>query len=129
MVVTPFFSHLGKSLWIYYAIRRYLAEKKPFIWYGKGFCYIFVDEGVFEAPDPEHYYPTYFPTFVRTLVDADESAAATPQTLAGSVAMRHFLIYITDPRKERWQWKRLQKTTVTMRFIMNPWKRKEIVRV
>jgi hypothetical protein len=77
-----FFSHLGKSIWIYYAIRRYLAEKKPFIWYGKGFCYLFAEEGVFEAP--EDYESTYFTTFVRTLVDADESTA-TPATLAGHV--------------------------------------------
>jgi hypothetical protein len=121
-----FFSHLGKSIWIYYAIRRYLAEKKPFIWYGKGFCYLFAEEGVFEAP--EDYESTYFTTFVRTLVDADESTA-TPATLAGHVNTRHAMIYVTDPRKERRQWKRLNKTTMTTRFIMNPWKRKEIVRV
>ena len=61
--------NVGKSVWIHYALRRRLAEKKPVIWYFEGTCYLFVEEGVYEVPDKCHQ----FEVFVWTLVDSDSS--------------------------------------------------------
>ena len=40
----------GKSIWVYYALRRRLAEKKPVIFYNQQKCFLFVDEGVYKQP-------------------------------------------------------------------------------
>ena len=41
----------GKSVWIYYALRRFLAERKPVIWYMDQTRYLFVEESVYKVPD------------------------------------------------------------------------------
>jgi hypothetical protein len=114
----------GKSAWIYYALRRRLAEKKPVIWYREQICYLFTQEGVYEAP--EHYGPSYFKTFVWTLVDSDESKGSVPSYLV-THGTRHFVIYATSPREERWS--RLHKTVRDITVIMIPWTRAEISQV
>ncbi|PVF98988.1 hypothetical protein CPB86DRAFT_796921 [Serendipita vermifera] len=37
---------IGKTTWIYYALRRCVGEKQPVIWYTKGKFYLFSDKGV-----------------------------------------------------------------------------------
>jgi hypothetical protein len=113
----------GKSVWIYYALRRYLAEQKPVIWYRNRRCYLFVDEGVYQAP-PD-YPASGFSIFVRTLIDSDESGPGVPERLVCH-GTQHAVIYTTPPRNERWQ--RLHKTVREISVIMNPWVRKEILR-
>ena len=114
----------GKSVWIYYALRRYLAEKKPFIWYLYQRCYLFVDNGVYEAP-PD-FKSIDLNGFVRTLVDSDPSISGIPDCLV-DCETRHAVIYTTSPCEERW--KRLHKTVRDIIIIMNPWYRKEILRL
>src|SRR5271154_347405 len=114
--------NVGKSIWIYYALRRRLAERKPVIWYFHSTRYLFVEEGVYKVPDRFHA----FKVFVWTLVDSDEAQDGVP----GYLVMQdtsHFVIYTTSPSKDRWS--RLHKTVRTEIVIMNPWKRKEILRV
>lgn len=42
---------IGKSVWVYYVLRRRLEERKPVIWYRDGSCLLFVEEGVYQALD------------------------------------------------------------------------------
>jgi hypothetical protein len=113
----------GKSFWIYYALRRRLAERKPVIWYLGGKCYLFVDEGVYQIPRD---FPTFsFKTFVWTFVDSDQSKDGVPPHLVPHETC-YYVIYATSPCKERWS--RLHKTTRVIRVIMNPWTREEILR-
>lgn len=114
----------GKSVWIYYALRRRLAERKPVIWYLEHTCYLFVEEGVYEVP--RGFKPSRFQVFVWTLVDSDEAVDGVPPHLVPH-GTHHFVIYSTFPRKERWS--RLHKTVRTVTVVMNPWMRKEILRV
>ncbi|KAF8627245.1 hypothetical protein AX15_004464 [Amanita polypyramis BW_CC] len=114
---------IGKSVWIYYALRRRLAERKPVIWYYLKTRYLFVEEGVYEVPDKFHD----FEVFVWTLVDSDASDKdRVPKNLV-MPGTRHFVIYCTSPNEDRWS--RLHKTVHDDIFIMNPWKSKEILRV
>jgi hypothetical protein len=113
----------GKSVWIYYALRRRLAERKPVILYYQQRCYLFVDEGVYETP--YGFPPGYFKTFVWTLVDSDANKEGVPPNLVDH-GTRLFVIYTTSPRKERWS--RLHKTVRDITMIMNPWTREEIFR-
>jgi hypothetical protein len=130
--LSPFFSPMlterlmrkGKSVWIYYALCRRLAERKPVIWYRAQTCYLFTQEGVYKAP--EGYEPFHFKTFVWTLVDSHESKEDAPSSLVGP-GTRHFVIYATSPRKERWS--HLHKTVRDITVIMNPWTRAEIFQV
>lgn len=41
----------GKSIWIYYALRRRLAKMEPVIWYHYKKRYLFVEEGIYKVPD------------------------------------------------------------------------------
>ena len=111
----------GKSVWVYYVLRRRLAERKPVIWYREGSCLLFVEEGVYQAPD--NFRPSFFHKFVWTIVDSDDSKEGIPTGLVPH-GTRLFMIYSTSPSKERW--KRLHKTTSTIRIIMNTWTRTEI---
>jgi hypothetical protein len=116
--------HQGKSVWIYYALRRRLAERKPVIWYYDETRYLFVEEGVYEGPDK--FKASHFQVFVWTLVDSDHGMEGVPRRLV-SPGTHHFVIYCTSPRKERWS--RLHKTVRDVTIIMDPWKIKEILRV
>ena len=114
----------GKSVWVLYALRRRLAEQKPIIWYRNKNCYLFVEDGVYQAP--ESFNQSTFRSFVWTLVDSDEAVAGVPERLV-THGTRMFVIYTTSPRQERWS--RLHKTVRTIRVIMNPWTRGEISQV
>jgi hypothetical protein len=117
-------AHQGKSFWIYYAARRRLAEKKPFIWFYQARYYLFVQEGVYELPsDWKHGDFRYI---VWTLVDSDQSSTGVPEVLVPQ-GTRLFAIYVTFPANKRWS--RLVKTTRPIRMIMDPWSRRSIVRV
>ena len=109
-------------MWIYYALRRRLAERKPVIWYLHKKRYLFVEEGAYKVPDEFQA----FQAFVWTLVDSDDSKDGVPEDLV-THNTRHFLIYCTSPSQERWR--RLHKTVSEEIVIMNPWKSKEILRV
>jgi len=112
---------IGKSVWVYYVLRRRLAERKPVIWYREGSCLLFVEEGVYKAPDK--FRPSFFHKFVWTVVDSDEFEEGIPSHLVPQ-GTRLFMIYSTPPNKERW--KRLNKTVSAFTIIMNPWTRTEI---
>lgn len=61
--------------------------------------YLFVEEGVFEAPK---YYPsTNFETLVWTLVDADECSNGIPSYLTVHDT-KHFNICVSYPQSSRW---------------------------
>jgi len=112
--------HKGKSVWVYYALRRRLAERKPVIWYREGHCFLFVKEGVYQSPPA--FLVSYFRTFVWTLVDSDEASCIPSHLVAHGT--RLFVIYSTSPHKERWS--RMHKTVRQSIVVMNAWTRKEI---
>ena len=111
----------GKSVWVYYVLRRRLAERKTVIWYREGSCLLFVEEGVYRSP--HNFSPSSFHKFVWTVVDSDEAKEGIPPHLVPH-GTRLFMIYSTSPSKKRW--KRLHKTASTIKIIMNPWTRTEI---
>jgi len=120
ILLTQYYLHKGKSVWVYYALHRCLAESKPVIWCYRGACYLFVEEGVYQMPTDFEIQG-----FVWTLVDSDSSSEGVLAHLADH-GTRHFIIYSTAPCKERWS--RLHKTMRVTVVIMNPWTRAEIVR-
>jgi hypothetical protein len=112
----------GKSYWIFYAVRRRLGEKKPFIWYFDRKWYLFVEDGVFQCP--EDFSTTPFRRVgLWVLADADNAPLGVPTELAQSESKLH-TIFTSSPREERW--KVLLKTTSCTQLIMNPWSWDEI---
>src|ERR1700691_2977609 len=67
------------SFWVYYAVRRRLAETKPFIWFYQATYYLFVQEGVYELPSEWRHAD--FRCIVWTFVDSDQSSAGVPEVL------------------------------------------------
>ena len=65
-LLTQYYLHKGKSVWVYYALRRCLAESKPVIWYYCGACYLFVEEGVYRCPPILRYKDSSGPWLTRT---------------------------------------------------------------
>src|SRR5258708_37156680 len=112
----------GKSVWIYYALRRRLSEGKPVIWYRNQRRYLFVDAGVFVVPD--NFPSSEFNSFIWTLVNSDAARDGVPEFLVEGGTM-HFVIFTTFPRRQRWS--RMHKTTSSARVIMNPWTISEIL--
>jgi hypothetical protein len=111
-------------MWVLYALRRRLAERKPIIWYQMKRCYLFVEEGVYQAP--ADFNPGVFRSFIWTLVDSDEDTRGVPYHLVPH-GTRMFVIYPTDPQKQRWSG--LHNTVRTASVTMNPWTRGEISQV
>jgi len=106
----------GKSYWIYYAARRRLGEKEPFIWYFGQEWYLFIEDGVFQCP--EEFSPFVFRRLgLWVLVDADHSATGVPHELVHPESKLH-TIFTTSPPNDRW--KGLRKSTFCSTVIMNP---------
>ncbi|EDR03255.1 uncharacterized protein LACBIDRAFT_307487 [Laccaria bicolor S238N-H82] len=115
---------IGKSVWVYYALRRCFAERRPVIWYFKQRCHLFVEEGVYEMPND--FQRAELKSFIWTFVDSDEDSVGIPDYLVPR-GTPLFVIFSTSPRRARWS--RLHKTVMApLVAIMNPWKRKEILR-
>jgi hypothetical protein len=119
---TSYIIHLGKSYWIFYALRRRLAEKSPVVWYRDGRCFLFVEEGVYKMPVDFHHQ--HFKTIVWAMVDSDVAEDGVPEHLVCQ-GTRLCVIYATSPAKHRWA--RLHKTTDNVVLIMNPWTRNDII--
>ena len=122
LTVTEIYRQKGKSYWVYYAIRRYLAEKKPVIWYRNSMLFLFAKEGVFEAPSGFRH--STLKTRVRTLVDDDHAAMTGVPSHLAALGKKYFIIFSTPPNPARW--KNMNKTKQYTVCIMNPWTRKEI---
>jgi hypothetical protein len=112
----------GKSVWIYYALRRCLAEKRPFTWRRDSSYFLFSIEGVEMTGQ---FQRASFKNFVWTFCDSDQSSQGIPEVLI-SPRSRFFVIFATSPKHKRWS--HLNKTNHRKVIMMNPWKRKEIYR-
>lgn len=102
-------------------MRRRLAEGKPVIWYHNSKRFLFVKDGVYEAP--EGYRSTDLKTRVWTLVDSDRLKGIPPELAVHQT--KHLLIFTSSPQSKRW--KPLEDNTVCGILIMNPWTRKELL--
>jgi hypothetical protein len=79
---------------------------------------LFLESGVYKAPQEATF--SIFDPYIWAFVDADYSTAIPPLALEPVL----FTIFTSSPQRERW--KRLEKTTICMTFIMNPWTWDEI---
>jgi hypothetical protein len=104
-------------------MRRCCAETRPFILYMEGIRYLFVEEGVFQAPST--FLSSQYRGFVWTLVDADEATDGVPEQLVPNHT-GHFIIYATSPKRSRWT--RVHKTVRERIVVMDLWTWKEILR-
>jgi len=111
----------GKTYWVTYAIRRRLGEQKPFLWYLGGYCYLYVEDGVFEQP-VERVRPRVFAPYLWAFVDADARPTGIPEHLVYHTNL--YIMFTTSPNRDRW--KRLAKYTSCMVIIMNTWSLEEI---
>jgi hypothetical protein len=104
-----------------YAIRRRLGEEKPFLYYLSGFCYLFVENAVYERA-VESVSANDFAPFLWAFVDGDARSTGIHEKLVDHTTL--YIMYITSP--ERGQWKTLTKCTSCAEIIMNPWFLEEI---
>lgn len=113
----------GKSVWVYYALRCRMAEKKSAIWLYKGAYYLFVEDGVYRMPSD--FQRAKFLSIVWTFIDSDESEIIPVNLISRDAHL--FVIYTTPPVEQRWSL--MQISTENDIVIMNPWTRGEILRV
>ncbi|KIM89676.1 hypothetical protein PILCRDRAFT_192655 [Piloderma croceum F 1598] len=97
-------------------MRRCCAERRPFVLYKEEVRYLFVEEGVFQAPST--FLSSEYRGFVWTLVDADEAQNGVPERLVPSNT-GHFVIYSTSPDCSRWSC--VHKTIRERVIVMDPW--------
>lgn len=103
-------------------MRRYLAEKKPFIWCcNSATLFLFTKEGVFRAPHDFHH--ATLKAYVPTLTDSDHDTTGLPAHLAERES-KYFIILTTSPNPGRWA--NIEKTKDIGTCTMNPWTKKEI---
>jgi hypothetical protein len=121
LVLKSCFVYTGKSLWIYYALCRRLAERKPVIWHHVGIPYLFVEEGVYKMP-PEFPAGCFYP-IVWTLIDSDDVGKEHLRRFVPQ-GTKLFAIYVASPIGKPWS--RMHKTVFTTVAIMNAWTRREI---
>jgi hypothetical protein len=114
-------SWTGKSYWIYYAVRRRLGERNPFLWYFEHKWNLFVQDGAFECPgDIED---DSFKQDLWAFVDADDTTDSSSLLLTGR-ERSVFAILTMSPQPS--QWGRLRKNTSCEVLTMNPWSWEEI---
>ncbi|KAF8891473.1 hypothetical protein CPB84DRAFT_1683318, partial [Gymnopilus junonius] len=109
---------IGKSMWIYYALRRCLGEKQPVIWYRSGEFHLFSNAGV-QVIDPEYLR---HPPFTWCFVDAFQADSVPPAAAVQDNQV--FPIYVTSPKEERWA--KLRQARTPELIVMNPWTRGEL---
>ncbi|KAI0290204.1 hypothetical protein BC826DRAFT_970525 [Russula brevipes] len=114
---------IGKSYWIYYAIRRRLGEGQPFLWCQENHILLFVEDGVFELPR-KMFSSRYISPFIWTFINARyfPNDVVLPIDLWQS---KLFNIYVSLPRQKRW--KHLEEDTLSSLVIMNSWTKDELV--
>jgi len=112
----------GKSHWVHYAIRRCLGESKPFLWYLDENWLLFVQDGVFQAP--QVFTLTGFQPYLWAFVDADQSSGAIPPRITSGLMTSVFTIFVTTSKRE--QWEPLEHSTAYIPLIMNPWSWEDI---
>jgi hypothetical protein len=69
-------------------VRRRLGERKPFLWYQDGVCFLFVKDGVFQQ-DVERVSAGDFAPFLWAFIDADTRTTGLPESLATPVLPLH----------------------------------------
>ena len=110
-------------MFLFYALCRCLAEKRPVIWSYRKIYHIFVEDGVYEMG--EYFQVARYNNLVWTLVDSDKSPSGVPEMLV-THGTRFFVIYASPPASGRWA--RLEKAVTPITIVMNPWTRNEIHR-
>ena len=115
---------VGKTAWIYYALRRRLGEGKPVMWYFSDTWYLFENDGVLVKPD--HFYPISFKQRVWVLVDHHGEAGST---VPGASFARDpwsplFVILACSPNAAIW--KGFERSDRTTTCIMDLWTRQEM---
>ena len=121
MLLPLYIPCLGKTLWLWYALRVCCAQKKPVIIYWRGTCWLFVQEGVFKQP-PD-FEPTYYQIVIWTLVDSTDAPSGPPMGLVAR-GTQHFILYSTSPTPSRWG--KIHQTMFLTVCVMNPWTKAEI---
>ncbi|KAF9502706.1 hypothetical protein BS47DRAFT_1070022 [Hydnum rufescens UP504] len=116
---------VGKSIWIWYAARRRMAAKEPFLLYYGSQLRLFVEDGVYDVPD--RWQNEDFRYFIWTFVDSDESKEGIPSHFVRP-STPLFIIFTRSPEANCWN--RLHKTMQEPEIIiMNPWSKSEILQI
>jgi hypothetical protein len=115
--------HTGKSIWLYYTLRRCLAERRPVVLFYRRVPFLFVEDGVYLMG--AKFQLARYKRVLWTLVDTDESLAGIPEEFV-TQNTPFFVVHVTSAAKERWS--RIERTTINAVIVMNPWSRGEIHR-
>jgi len=106
---------IGKTSWIWYALRRCLGEEQSVVLYDSNRCYFFSKLGVTIIDPLEHKSGDK-----HTWCFVDSTSA--PDTLDTSICSRIgqlYPIYITSPKASRWY--KLHQQRIPNVIVMNPW--------
>ncbi|PFH47425.1 hypothetical protein AMATHDRAFT_6767 [Amanita thiersii Skay4041] len=116
---------IGKTIWMHYAIRRRLGEKKSTILYRQGRYYSFTNSGV-STKDCSDQFRTQVgaENVLWCFVDSADSPDGLPTALSGHGLPGILPIYISSPTESRWS--NCQQSRHVYLAVMNPWTWEEI---
>ena len=101
---------------------RMLGERIPILWQEVDELYLFASDGVYCM---EQLGNVYFSACLPVLIDADSTQQVPPRLISSSAYT--YPILTTSPDQRRWN--RWHKSRLPPQiFVMNPWKRKEMLR-
>jgi hypothetical protein len=110
---------IGKTIWIYYALRRRLAQRLPSILYvGGGIYYRIVQSGVYIHKGTKDFWRKA-PEPLWCFVDSAYAPDGPPISLASVGSRSILVVYVTSPTSRRWA--KLHQISTQHRAIMDPW--------
>ena len=118
---------IGKTIWMNYALRRCLGEKRP-VMYGKGNKYLaFWDSGVTVEDAKSPIFGTRKPKEQTPwcLIDSTFSKDGIPVEMASAFMAGANPIYLTSPDNSRWR--KLDQSRSAYSVLMNPWTLQEML--
>jgi hypothetical protein len=102
-------------------MRRRLGEQKPFLRYQAGFCFLFVNDGVFKQ-NVTNVLGSDFVPHLWAFIDADAHPSGVPESLVDGTNL--YIMFTSSPKRARW--KPLMKCTDCAVIVMNTWSVDEI---
>ncbi|KAJ3510252.1 hypothetical protein NLJ89_g4784 [Agrocybe chaxingu] len=109
---------IGKTLWLYYAARRFAAERRAFIWVHGNGCYLYTEQGVYRVPNNWRDNDFVPGVPIWTLID---STSGEDTLRAFTASQIYFVVCLASSTRDR-----RMKHTIPFRLTMNPWGRDEM---
>ncbi|KAL5527001.1 hypothetical protein ACEPAF_8730 [Sanghuangporus sanghuang] len=117
---------IGKTVWIQYALRRCIGERRPVMLMTNTRYLFFSESGVEKLPSDAEIFDEQKPINETPwcLIDSTSSPKGIPVEMSAAFSPGVNSIYLTSPDSNRWRG--LQQSRTPKLALMNPWSWEEV---